>query len=303
MQAVILLQRQLFADGIAMRPDGIGATAGRFAFAGIDDIDKVYLAIVIRVIKREVHAQCIDQFAGLHNHIGRSHIVVRRCPIVFAVVLDIIAERNGSIDIEDRMIGTVGLVAKVLCCRRIVRSAGLIDLTILGVAERVDDRVRMRFQELLVGKIDHDDYSPRREIRRHAELFAHFAGFVGGTACLQLGGRRSLSDHFVHALSIQFDLLPVAVDETMCELVTHDLQVDGRTIRLRISDPSRTSGNSVHDGGSCNQQREKEYPFHCTRSPTIEYLTPLLIRNRTPFSSTLRLSFGVCCRSIAVGHS
>ena len=60
----------------SMRPDGVGRGAIALGIAGIDDIDEIYLAIIVVVVLREVYPKAVVcQLTGIADHLSGVAVV------------------------------------------------------------------------------------------------------------------------------------------------------------------------------------------------------------------------------------
>ena len=135
-----------------MGPDGIGGSTIALGIAGIIDIDKVDLAIVVVVIGAEIDPQrVVGKGAGLDHHILRTDIEVVDATIgtiVGHVVLQFdrahdieggleLAIRLGDVVVATRTRGTIIVVALLI---HLAREEGLVVFWLEAVVGKLDQQ-------------------------------------------------------------------------------------------------------------------------------------------------------------------
>ena len=240
-------------DRPVMRPDGIRVTAIRFTLTGIDDIDKIHVSVIVRVVTGEIESPVllVRQNTGLGD--SRCRILVIALRIILTVVLVVMAEGDRTEDIELRAVLTVGLRSEIVRCRRIMDAVIGIDRTVVRIAQLIEDRLRVVLIELHVGEVRQNDDTSRRQVGYIAYLRGA-ACLCFRTACLYHLGRRSIPHHLIHAVYLA-DLFSVPVDHIMAELIADELDLNGRAIRLSACLPASPCRNGKQrDRQGTNEQ-------------------------------------------------
>ena len=159
-----------------MWPDGIRTASVSLAFAGINNIHKVHLAVVVVVIQREVRAVLIRQLTRLFDH--RSYVRITTVAAVLAIHLVVALHRVRTDYIKHRLVLTVTLVNKILTrtTARVDGSLIMPAVVIVTVIEMTGEirtvhhgihRVVRRYEGLVL-KVHQDDQPARSDIEWHS---------------------------------------------------------------------------------------------------------------------------------------
>ena len=223
-----------------MRPDGLGRTAVGLTFAGIDDIDEVNISVIIGVVVCPVNGVLlVRQDTRLHHNVRRVLIIAFCIIFICSVIGECAAQGDRTINVKLRTVGTLTLVCKILCSRRITA----IDRAVQRIAQLVKRSLRMTGLHALVGEISQDNYALRRQIRRSAYIFALTACHGFGAMRLDHFRCRSLAYYLVHTVNLTY-LLTRAVDGIVIELVTDGHYLDDGTVGLGYRAPLTVRRNS-----------------------------------------------------------
>ena len=98
-------------------PYGIVGSTHALTVASIDDVNKVYVAIIVAVIEREVD-RIFHKLASINNHLGCSLVVARRA--CSTIVCHILRQSDRTNDVELRSELSVAHLTKILANATIV---------------------------------------------------------------------------------------------------------------------------------------------------------------------------------------
>ena len=148
------------AQFVLMGPNGVGRTAVRFAFTGIQNNNPIDIAVVVAVILTEVCATTVvRQFAGLYYQFVR--ILVISVPIIGSVVRGVPAYRYRSIDVDLHVILTPTLIIEIL----VNRTRGAIIRIIVAHRPFGHGFIRLFESQIFIAHQDHGTARREQSIR------------------------------------------------------------------------------------------------------------------------------------------
>ena len=109
-----------------MRPDCFRSTSGCLPFAGIKEIDDIYLTVIVAVVLAEITMGIVSSKHCVHHKIRHIHVVITvifgaiytvRSVILLAVINQVMRQRYRTKHVEYRFIRMVGLIIEVIMCR------------------------------------------------------------------------------------------------------------------------------------------------------------------------------------------
>ena len=246
-----------------MRPNGLRRTAIGLTLTGIDHIDKVHIAVIVRIIVSPIdRILLIGQAASFNNSIGCvlviAFVIIRiACIIICSVISHIATQGHRTKHIKLRTIRSVTLICKILTCRRIAS----INRTVQRVTQLIERSLRVTALHALVAEVRQDNHSLRCHVRFGTDILTLTASNTFRTACFRNCGRRSLAYFDIHAVDLTY-LFTVTINRVVVKLITNHLHFDGCTICLRACLPSPTRRNSASSHHQTAQYCNNCNPLH-----------------------------------------
>ena len=143
--------RLLIIDGTdqfpVVRPNRFSTTTVRLTLAGIDEINNIYIAVVIAVIFAKIATGCLCGGDGINDKVCDIHIVlfVAINRALLTVIFQVVTQCDRTDYIKGRVIGIVRLRMEIIYCRT---SSAVIIIT--GFVEHV---IKSR---IIIGGIESD---------------------------------------------------------------------------------------------------------------------------------------------------